>query len=184
MIRGMRVDRARARDIARVALRLAGAGVFGTAIGAVGKRFPLAELPDVMHLPVWESARRVVATAPALQVPAVETPSLPALPTEMVPVVVLCVLALGLAAVAAWLWTRASSTTDAADAVGAPSRTLDLTALVAVFRRPAQRRAAPQRAGLVPELAATGVDRAEIARRTGLSRDAVALSLNLAARQG
>ncbi|WP_284349841.1 hypothetical protein [Roseisolibacter agri] len=184
----MRVDRERARELGRVALRLAGAGVFGTAIGAIGRRFSLADLPDVMQLPVWESARRVVATAPALQVPPARVPSVrlpslassPAPSPEMVPVLALSVLALGLAAVAAFLWTRTSATTDGAVA---PSRTLDLTALVAVFRRPAQRRAAPQRAGLVPELAATGVDRAEIARRTGLSRDAVALSLNLAARQ-
>ncbi len=174
----MGVDRARARELGRVALRLAGAGVFGTAIGAVGKRVPLADLPDLMQLPVWESARRLAATAPALQVPAVAMPSLPS--PEMVPVVALCGLALGLAAVAAWLWTRTASSLAAADAT---PRALDLAALAALLRRPTQRRAAPAHAGLVPELAATGVDRAEIARRTGLSRDAVALSMSLAARQ-
>ena len=170
----------RARELGRVALRLAGAGVFGTAIGAVGKRFPLADLPDVMDLPVWESARRLAATAPALQVPAVRVPAMRPPSPEMVPVVALFVLALGLAAVAAYLWTRTSSSMAAADA--AP-RALDLSALTALLRRPTQRRATAERVGLVPALAATGVDRTEIARRTGLSRDAVALSMSLAARQ-
>ena len=168
----------RARELGRVALRLAGAGVFGTAIGAVGKRFPLADLPDVMDLPVWESARRLAATAPALQVPAVRVPAMRPPSPEMVPVVALFVLALGLAAVAAYLWTRTSS--SMADAT---PRALDLPALAALLRRPTQRRATAERAGLVPALAATGVDRTEIARRTGLSRDAVALSMSLAARQ-
>ena len=168
----------RARELGRVALRLAGAGVFGTAIGAVGKRFPLADLPDVMHLPVWESARRLAATAPALQVPTVRVPAMRPPSPEMVPVVALFVLALGLAAVAAYLWTRTSSSMADAE-----PRALDLPALAALLRRPTQRRATAERAGLVPALAATGVDRTEIARRTGLSRDAVALSMSLAARQ-
>jgi hypothetical protein len=48
----------------------------------------------------------------------------------------------------------------------------------------AARPVAGDRAAQVPALAADGVARAEIARRTGLSRDAVALSLRLQARRG
>jgi hypothetical protein len=44
-------------------------------------------------------------------------------------------------------------------------------------------RGAARRPALVSPLAESGATRAEIARRTGLSRDAVALSLNLTARQ-
>ena len=121
----------RAREAARVALRLAGAGVVGTAIGVAGRRFALADLADVMQLPVWESARRLAATAPALQVPPVRVPPmrLPSLAPspEMVPVVALFVLALGLAAVAGFLWTRASS--SSVDAARAPR--LDVAALTA-----------------------------------------------------
>lgn len=73
-------------------------------------------------------------------------------------------------------------TTASADRPGPLRRGLALLRT----RRPASARRSPASApaaALVPPLAATGVSRAEIARRTGLSRDAVALSLNLAARQ-
>jgi hypothetical protein len=73
-----------------------------------------------------------------------------ALPHVGLPALLL-VLGLGLAAVALRLWGAWSAASPAAD-----------------------------RASLVPALAADGVARAEIARRTGLSRDAVALSLHLA----
>jgi hypothetical protein len=55
----------------------------------------------------------------------------------------------------------------------------DLTARAAH----AAARGTARRPALVTPLAESGATRAEIARRTGLSRDAVALSLNLAARQ-
>jgi hypothetical protein len=114
-------------------------------------------------------ARGVDAAAlAALEPPAL--PSLPALPAvPALPV---------LPALPAW-WPAA--------ALLVVGLALACTA-AALWRGPAARRAtaplaAADRGSLVPALAADGVARAEIARRTGLSRDAVALSLNLAARQ-
>jgi hypothetical protein len=188
------------RAIMPVALRLAGAGVIGAAIGVVVRRvgaqvtLPQVTLPRVTfsqlslqdrlldawdstrrvgELPVWESARRIAAAPSA-------------------PIAALVVSAIVLAVVAAALWRR-SMREDAGDAVhGAPASSFAVFAMpasmTALSRRLLQARTRAPRAtrepSLVPSLAASGVDRAEIARRTGLSRDAVALSLDLAARQG
>lgn len=157
-----------ARELGRVAFRLAGAGAVGTVIGVVAKRASVPDASDVMTaaravggLPVWETARRLVGAL--------------AVPRETLPILALVALSIVLTLVAASLWRRAPQP-DARPSSAAAT-------LAALPRRLAQRRATPARAGLVPSLAATGVDRAEIARRTGLSRDAVALSLSLAARQ-
>lgn len=167
-----------ARELGRVAFRLAGAGVVGTVIGVVAKRASAPDVSDVMTaartvgaLPVWETARRLVGAV--------------AVPREALPILALVALSIVLTLVAAALWRRAPQpeARPSTAAPGAASTVATLATLAALPRRLAQRRATPARAGLVPSLAATGVDRAEIARRTGLSRDAVALSLSLAARQ-
>jgi hypothetical protein len=137
------------------------------------------------ELPVWETARRIAASPTA-------------------PIVALVASSLMLALVAASLWRRdrqedAGDAVDAVDAAPASSfvpRAMP-AAVTALSRRLLQERTrasrtrrgsrAPRDArtpAMVPTLAATGADRTEIARRTGLSRDAVALSLNLTARQG
>ncbi|MGZ8377351.1 MAG: hypothetical protein ACXW0Z_08920 [Gemmatirosa sp.] len=192
------------RAIMPVALRIAGAGVIGAAIGGLVKRagsqvaLPSVTLPSVtlpsIGLPsvalgdrlldVWEWMRALG------ELPVSETARrLAAAPSA--PIAALLASAVVLMLVAASLWRR-STQEDAGDAVdGAPASSLVPRmpfAMPALSRRLLQRRTATPRAArepsLVPTLAATGADRAEIARRTGLSRDAVALSLSLSARQG
>ncbi|MGZ8415098.1 MAG: hypothetical protein ACXW05_20405 [Gemmatirosa sp.] len=187
------------RAIMPVALRIAGAGVIGAAIGGLVKRagsqvaLPSVTLPSialrsvalgVRVLDVWEWMRALG------ELPVSETARrLAAAPSA--PIAALLASAVVLMLVAASLWRR-STHEDAGDAVdGAPASSLVPRmpfAMPALSRRLLQRRTATPRAArepsLVPTLAATGADRAEIARRTGLSRDAVALSLSLSARQG
>ncbi|MGZ8471633.1 MAG: hypothetical protein ACXW61_17465 [Gemmatirosa sp.] len=187
------------RAIMPVALRIAGAGVIGAAIGGLVKRagsqvaLPSVTLPSIglpsvalgdRLLDVWEWMRALG------ELPVSETARrLAAAPSA--PIAALLASAVVLMLVAASLWRR-STQEDAGDAVdGAPASSLVPRmpfAMPALSRRLLQRRTATPRAArepsLVPTLAATGADRAEIARRTGLSRDAVALSLSLSARQG
>jgi hypothetical protein len=198
---------AAARASAPVALRIAGAGVVGAVIGGAVKRAESRlALQDLLldawesaralgELPVWESARRLtdVAGAASLDRPSLDPATLGAL-RDALPALTLLAAAIALGLTAARLWHRPAD--DAGeDAVDArPSTFTERTAfampaaVTALSRRLLQRRThaarTPRTPALVPTLAATGADRAEIARRTGLSRDAVALSLSLTARQG